>query len=321
MKLNVRPMRIKLVVFVVLSTLVGYGQEFAATDLKIPSEKITVNGTLLAPSNGTDVPLVIIIPGSGSVDRDGNAGPMKMEILKQLATDLATRQIATFRYDKSVLAASKIKGFNEADMNFDDFVVDAKAVVRYFSKEKKFSKLIIAGHSQGSLVGMLAAEDGAVDAFISIAGAGRTIDQIMTDQVMAQSPMFKEDLAKTFAIIAEGKVDENFNPLLASIFRTSVQPFMGSWMKYDPSVELKKLSIPVLLINGTKDVQVSVQEAELLHKAKPTATLRLLKDMNHAFKEVTTDDRAKNLGSYTDLTLPIMPILINEIEEFVDGLK
>ncbi|MCK0130799.1 alpha/beta hydrolase [Flavobacteriaceae bacterium F08102] len=297
----------------------SYAQQFEETELEIPSDNIILKGTLLAPQNERNVPLVILVPGSGAVDRDGNIGPMKLENLKNLAHGLASRHIATFRYDKRVLTAVNKEGFKESEMSFDDFVLDATSVVRFFRKEKKYKKIIIAGHSQGSLVGMLAATDG-VDAFISIAGAGRPIDQVISDQVMAQSPLFKDDLAKTFAIISAGNIDENFNPLLTSIFRTSVQPFLRSWMKYDPCKALEKLNIPVLLIQGTNDIQVDVIEAELLFKAKPTATLILIEHMNHVFKEITTKDRGENLASYTDKTLPVMSKLINEIEEFVDGL-
>ena len=305
----------RIIIIFCLLAFKSHGQEFVETEVNIPSEKISVNGTLL-DNDAEDNPLVIIIPGSGANDRDGNQGPAIIDNLKSLAQELAKHEIATYRYDKAALASMKIPGFKEDDMDFTDFITHAKSAVDYFKAQKKYSKIVFAGHSQGSLVGMIAAKNRA-DGFISIAGPGRTIDQLFTEQVVEQSPQFKDDLIKTFKIIGEGKIDENFNPLLVSIFRKSLQPFWGSWMKYDPQVELAKLTIPVLIINGTKDVQVPVEAANLLKKAAPDAKLVLIEHMNHAFKKVGEVDRMKNISTYTDKSIPIMDELVVVIKDFV----
>ena len=315
-------MKLKITLLICLYTVLLRAQthKFVAVELNIPSEKVIVNGTLLSPEVTRNVPLVIIIPGSGLSDRDGNQVGAKGNSLKYLAEGFASNDIASYRFDKSTIVLAKKEGFKEDAINFDDFITDAVNVIRYFKTQNEFSKIIIAGHSQGSLVGMVASEVGA-NAFISLAGAGRSIDEIITEQVVKQSPMFKDDIAKTFGILHTGKIDENFNPLLTSIFRKSLQPFWMSWMKYNPQEEIKKLNIPILIINGTKDIQVPVSDAKLLHKANAKSELHLIENMNHVFKEVTVDGRIENIATYSKTDLPTMIELIDVITKFVNRIK
>ncbi len=296
-------------------TVIGYTQEknIYEKELSIPSEKVSVNGTLMSPENYKNVPLVIIIPGSGTVDRNGGAG----NYLKQLAEGLAKNNIASYRYDKSSIALSKKAGLKEEDISFDDFLNDAIEVIDYFKDQEQFANIIIAGHSQGSLVGMVAGQL-RIDGFISLAGPARTIDKLLIEQVATQSPHFKGDMEKTFEIIKSGKIDENFNPLLVSVFRKSLQPFWASWMKYNPQEEIKKLNIPVLIVNGTRDIQIPVSDAELLHKANAASELLIIENMNHVFKEVESDDRMNNLNTYANGDLPINEQLVVGISKFIN---
>jgi len=314
-------MKIRIIVLFLFYSI-GYAQEmkFKKQEINIPSEKVTVNGTLFVSLEVGKTPLVIIIPGSGANDRDGNQASSKNNSLKFLAEGLAQHKIATYRYDKSAIALLKIEGFKEKDVDFDDFVNDAIAVVNYFKDKEQFSKIIFAGHSQGSLVGMFASKSRA-DAFISIAGAGRQIDEILIEQVVKQSPMFEKDLKKTFDSLRLGKIDEDFNPMLMSIFRKSLQPFWISWIKYNPQEEIKKLNIPVLIINGTRDIQVPVSDAELLHKANEQSELLIIEDMNHVFKEVKTDNLSENIATYSNAELAIVEELVKGIAKFVTQIE
>jgi len=308
-------MRIIISVIAIMVTIIGHTQEkiFTEKELNIPSEKVTVNGTLIMPKDNKKTSLVIIIPGSGMVDRNGGVG----NYLKQLAEELANNNIASYRYDKSSIALSKKKGVKEEDASFDDFLNDAIAVLDYFKTKDQFSKIIIAGHSQGSLVGMTAGQR-RIDGFISLAGPARTIDKLLIEQVVSQSPQFKGDMEKTFEIIKSGKIDENFNPLLVSVFRKSLQPFWGSWIKYNPQEEIKKLSVPVLIINGTKDIQIPVSDAELLHIANKDSELLIIENMNHIFKAVKSDDRIENISTYTNSDLPISKKMVLGITKFIN---
>ena len=265
-----------------------YAQDIISQDLIINDY---VEGTLLLPAKKSKT-VAIIIPGSGPTDRDGNQNFMKNNSLKFLAQDIATQGIATFRYDKRVLTLLKKRRLNEKNIRFDDFVNDAKHVVKYMKLRRRFEKIYIIGHSQGSLVGMLAANEN-VDGFISIAGAGQSIDKTVLNQIKVQmnNEVLTESAKKSFAIMKTGKVDKDFNPGLANIFNLGVQPFMISWMKHDPCSIIKKLSIPVLIINGSKDLQVPLKEAEMLKEAKPEAQYEVIEKMNHVLKTVEGDDQ------------------------------
>jgi hypothetical protein len=188
----------------------------------------------------------------------------------------------------------------------------------FFKNKKKYNKIVIAGHSEGSLIGMIAANEKA-DAFISLAGTGRTIDAVLVEQITKQAPFLKEETQKNLDILKSGKTFELKNPMLASIFRESIQPYMISWIQYNPQIEIAKLQMPVLIVNGTKDLQVAVSEAELLKKAKPEGELVLIENMNHIFKVINGDD-AENMKSYSNPDVPIATKLTSTITTFVKSL-
>ena len=315
-------MKKSLLLLLLLFSIVGFSQTESATKF-FNKEEIAINplinGSLYSPlKQNKKTNLVLLISGSGPTDRDGNQKNLINNSLKYLCEGLAQNDIAVFSYDKRIISQMKTGTVNEATLTFDDFITDATSVLLFFKNQKKYNKIIIAGHSEGSLIGIIAAKDKA-DGFISLAGAGRTIDAVLVEQITKQAPFLKEETQKNLDILKSGKTFELKNPMLASIFRESIQPYMISWMKYDPQIEIAKLEMPIVIINGTKDKQVSVQEAELLKKAKPKAELVLIENMNHVFKEIKGDD-AENMKSYTNADLPIVPKLTSAITAFVKSL-
>ena len=275
-----------------------------------------IKGTLLTPNTVKKVPLIIFIGGSGPTDRNGNSGMLKNNSLKFLAEGLSSQNIATYRFDKSILTTSKKEGFKEADLRFEDEVEEVKELVSYFKQKKSYSKIYILGHSQGSLVGILASKKN-VDGFISIAGAGRPIDEVIAEQIGKQAPFLKDETVKTLEKLKKGELVEEVNPYLISLFRKSVQPFLISWIKYQPQQEIHQLKIPTLIINGNKDIQVSISDAELLKEAQLDADLVIIENMNHLFKKIE-GDLIENQQSYTNPDLPVMPQLINAIVTFIN---
>lgn len=272
-----------------------------------------IDGTLMMPITGSS-DLAIIIAGSGPTDRDGNQNFLKTNNLKKLATALSNKGIATFRYDKRIVKQIR-KGTFDANIKFDDFVTDAVAIIDYFKKQGSYQKIYIIGHSQGSLVGLLAAKD-RVDGFISLSGAGQSIDNVIMEQVTKTAPMFTEDTKRVLSIIKEGKTTTDYPPALASIFDVSIQPFMASWMKFSPTEEIAKLEIPVLVLNGTRDLQVSVNEAELLDAAAKNSELKLIDKMNHVLFIIEGDDQ-ENAKSYNDHAGKVSEELIDSIVAFI----
>ncbi|WP_037348965.1 S9 family peptidase [Sediminibacter sp. Hel_I_10] len=287
-------------------------------DSTLVSEDIAINkmidGTLLQPKETKKRPLAIIIAGSGPTDRNGNQNLLQNNSLKKLATGLAKNDIATFRYDKRVVKQIKMKKI-DPNTTFDDFVIDAKAVLDYFIAEGTYSKIYVVGHSQGSLVGMLAAKDKA-DGFISLAGAGRTIDEIVVNQIGAMDPSLIEGTKKAFESLKAGKTTSDYPVALGSIFRADVQPFMINWMKYNPAEILPTLEMPQLIVNGTKDLQVSQAEAQLLKDASETAELEIIKDMNHVLFTIE-GDTLENSKSYNESSRPVSEELIMIVSNFI----
>ena len=290
-------------------TIISEAQDYSSTDISINRY---VDGTLLIPESIDNPPLVIIIAGSGPTDRNGNQSFMKNDMLKKLAERLSENGIATFRYDKRVVKQLKTRTFDK-NIRFDDFVTDAKSVVTYF--KPSYSSITIAGHSQGSLVGLLATEAG-VDSFISLAGAGNPIDQIILEQITKTAPFFTEDTKRVLEILKSGKTTTEFPPALASIFSLDIQPFMSNWMQYNPQKRIESLEIPVLIINGTRDLQVSTTEAQLLKDHKTDAEIVIIENMNHLLFEINGDDLV-NTKSYNELSYPIMPEVITAMVNFI----
>lgn len=278
-----------------------------------------IKGTLFTPETSDAKTLIILIAGSGPTNRSGNSVGNHNNSLLYLSQELSKNGISVFSFDKRVVA-NIIAGKNEdRELLFSNQIDDVKDIIDHFKKLKKFQKIVIAGHSEGSLIGMIAAKNN-TDGYISLAGAGRTIDKILTDQLLNQMPALKADLELSFDQLSKGEKITSTNGYVRSLFRGSVQPFLKSWIALDPQKEIKKLQMPVLIINGTKDYQVKESEAHLLKAAKPDAKLVLIPNMNHIFKEISGGDD-ENLASYNNPQLPIMPELVSTITNFIQSLQ
>lgn len=291
-----------------------------AAQLKTPTG--TLHGTLLIPASAKPMPVVLLIAGSGPTDRDGNslALPGANNSLKLLAEALAAKGIATLRYDKRGIAASREAMTAEKDLRFDMYVDDAAGWAEQLKKDPRCSKVIIAGHSEGALLGLIAAQRGAAAGYASIAGVGSPADVILRKQLAGKLP---PDLAavseKVLTALKSGKTIDDVPPALFSLYRPSVQPYLISWFRYDPSAEIRKLKIPILIVQGTTDIQVSVDDAHALAAARPDAKLEIIEGMNHVLKMVDAD-RQKQIASYSDPALPVAPRLVESIAAFVTAI-
>ncbi|MDG1063676.1 MAG: alpha/beta hydrolase [Flavobacteriaceae bacterium] len=307
-------MRLLILITFLLNSLCNEAQ------VDFPEQNISINpfieGTLLKTSKETTSDLVIFIGGSGPTDRDGNQPMMKNNAFKFLSQALFNYGISSFRYDKRVVKALKNGQFDESSARFDDFINDAKDVIDFFALAPDFERLIILGHSQGSLVGMLAAK-GKADAFISIAGAGQEIDDVIIDQLNWQAPQLSDAARQAFDDLRTNGTVQSYPQALASIFRPSLQGFIANWMTYDPQKAISDLEMPILIVNGTRDMQVQTTEAELLKTKAPNAKLLLVPNMNHVLKLVPGNG-LDNSKTYDDPNIPIAPELVEGIVSFLD---
>ena len=303
--------------FFFLLSLSGIAQEEKFTSQEVNLDPY-IKGTLINPTSSEVTPLVIILQGSGPTDRHGNQSFMKNDALKKLSSSLAERGISTYRYDKRIMQMQQLR-IKEQDIRFDDFITDAVSVLDHFEEDERFNKLIVLGHSQGSLVGMVAARERA-DGFISLAGVAQPIDSILIGQITNQMPGLRDNVEQAFQEMRDSGSTSSYNPVLESIFRPSVQPFILSWMEFEPKEEIAKLEIPVLIINGSKDLQVEEAEAQALKAARPNSDLVILKDMNHVLRKIEGDD-LENSKSYNEAHRPLHPELIDILVNFINGVE
>jgi uncharacterized protein len=281
-----------------------------------------ISGTLFSSSNQSNPStIVILIAGSGPTDRNGNQNGATNNSLKFLAQELSSPQTSVFSFDKRIIKQIQTKTIDESKLSFDDFISDANDVVSYFKNTKKYKNIVIAGHSEGSLIGMIAAQNN-TNGFISIAGAGRQINEVLEEQITKQLPDVKDELHQKLEILKAGKTfdSKTMNPYIAPMFRESVQPYIISWIKYNPQTEISKLKIPVLIINGDKDLQVPVTDAEMLQKAKPDAKLEIIKEMNHILKDIK-GDATENVASYNNADLAVNKEIVQKIKDYLASLK
>lgn len=303
-----------LLLFVAVVQLFSQEKKSITTEIEVNT---IIKGTLFSSLKTEKKPnLVILIAGSGPTDRNGNQEATgDNNSLKFLAEGLTDSKTSVFSYDKRILQQLKDKNLDEKSLRFDDMITDACDVFTYFKSQNKYNKIFIVGHSEGSLIGMVTTTKMKADAFISLAGPGRSIDEVLSEQIEKNLPTLKEDSKPVIDSLKNGKTVAIKNPYLNSLFRESVQPYLISWMKYKPQDEIKKVQVPILLINGTKDLQVPESDANLLNKANPKSELFIVENMNHVLKEIINDD--DNLKSYSNHNLPVMPSLIERIKVFI----
>ena len=269
------------------------------------------------------VPVALFIAGSGATDRNGNTLALggANNSLQYLAEGLAARGIASLRTDKRGVGQSAKAAVNESELRFNTYIDDAVLWARQLRRDKRFSTLTIVGHSEGSLIAMIAARQMHADAFVSIAGIGRPAGQVLLEQLKPQlTPELQKQAQEIVLSLTQGKTVAPIPPVLNSLFRPSVQPYLISWFQLDAAQEIRKLSVPVLIVQGTTDIQVKVEDAKLLLAAQPKAKLLVIDGMNHVFKAVS-GDRAAQISSYADATLPVVSRLVEATSQFIQSVK
>ncbi len=276
-----------------------------------------IYGTLSVPTGIKKFPVILLIAGSGPVDRNGNNRTgLNTNAYAMLADSLRLAGIGCLRFDKRGVGASKSSVASEHDISFEVYVNDVVGLVQMLKADGRVTEIVVAGHSEGSLVGMLAAQKGDVKKFISIAGAGEPIDNVLTRQYNEKSPELGKQVRLMLDTLKSGGHLSHVPPNLMAVFRPSVQPYMQSWMKYDPRVEIGKLKLPVLLLQGANDLQVTLNDAALLNQASKGARLITFPKMNHVLKEAPSE-KDQNYLTYSNPKLPLASGFADAIIKFV----
>jgi pimeloyl-ACP methyl ester carboxylesterase len=289
--------------------------------LQWPSELIVpggiLQGTLTLPETGQPVPVVLMIAGSGPTDRDGNNPEGgHNDSLTRLSRELAARGIASLRYDKRGVAASRTVAPREEQLSVEAYVADAIAWGQLLKADPRFSQLILLGHSEGALIASLAATEAGADALVSLSGIAHPLGVVLREQLQGRlPPLLAAETETILRALEQGRRVNRVSPRLQVLLRPSVQPYLISLLRQRPAEVIARLAIPALIVQGTRDFQVDVAEALLLQQAKPEAQLLLIEGMNHVLRIVPAE--ASPLASYNDPQLPLAAELVEGLARFI----
>lgn len=285
-------------------------------------------GTLVLPEGEGPFPVVLILAGAGTTDRDGNnyAVPGKSDALKALASALRVRGVASLRYDKRGAGEAYALVPKEEDLRFDDYVTDAVAAIVALRSDPRFSRLVVAGHTEGALVasGALIAAGASnrvsVDGLALLCASGRSAVQTVEAAIDGAPTELRAEGKAILKTVEAGGTYPKPSPYFADFFRPSFQPYLASWFRHDLRAELGKLKTPLLLVQGNRDFQTTLGEFDILVRARPDAAAFVLPDMNHALKSVSPD-LDENYRAFTDPSFPLADALPDIIAAFAKGQR
>ncbi|OZY30449.1 alpha/beta hydrolase [Pseudomonas lundensis] len=311
------------ILLVVLTLFSGVANAASPSVLLRPIELNTPTGTLygslVLPKSDKPVPVVLIIAGSGPTDRNGNnTQGGRNDSLKKLAWRLAQNNIASVRFDKRGIAQSQPAAPDERTLNLDQYITDAVAWGNLLKADPRFADVFVLGHSEGALIASLAAPAMDAAGVISIAGTARPVGQVLREQLQRNNmpPGLLQRSVELIHTLESGRTDDNVPKALQVIFRPSVQPYLISLLRYDPAKAFAALKMPALIIQGTHDIQVDVNDARLLKAAKPDADLALIEGMNHVMRIVPMDMK-RQVQSYNDPNQRLSSELGDRIVRFI----
>ncbi|MFK0298483.1 alpha/beta hydrolase [Brevundimonas sp. NPDC090276] len=278
-----------------------------------------LHGTLLTPDGQTRA-AAVILPGSGPTDRDGNSPQfgIKAAPYRMLAEGLAEHGVATLRIDKRGINESAAAGGAEADLRFNAYVDDARAWAAEAAAKTGRPCAWLIGHSEGALVALAAVANGddKVCGLVLLSGAGRPAGAVLREQLASLPEPLKSQADVALTELEAGRTVANPPPELAALFRPSVQPYLISWLALDPARLAAAYDGPILVGQGTTDLQVSIADAEAIKAAQPRATLVVWDGVNHVLKAAPVD-RAANAATYMDPALPLAPGVAEAVADFV----
>lgn len=301
-----------IILYVLMLTFLANQNEVKKEEILLKNGNIELPGTLTTPKDSNK--LIIWIHGSGNIDRNGNQAGLNVgaNYIAQFREAINKKNIAFYSYDKRTANPKNMPYL--MGIKFDDLVSDAKIVARHFKEKKQFNKIILVGHSQGSLIAMLASEE--ADKIVSLSGPGEGVDKTIIKQVSAQNPILGLTTKAHVKELKETGTIKQVDPNLLALFAPQNQPFLSNWFEYNPAVEITKVKAPLLIINGDQDLQVKEEDANKLKAAKPKAELKIIKNMNHVLK--TVNSLAENQASYASAKFPLSKELIQVVTEFVN---
>lgn len=277
-----------------------------------------LQGTFARPETGpVRGPAVLIIAGSGPTDRNGNGPIVQTDTYRKLAESFAAAGIRSSRYDKRGIGESRALVTREEDIVFADFVSDAVSAIGNLSKRPDVSSVIVIGHSEGALIGLLASMKTDIAGLVLLTATGRSIRAILQDQLKnGLPPALETESLKILQALADGQRVTTVTRELMPLFRPSVQPFMISVLNIDPATELAKVKKPILIMHAGRDLQIFPADFEALRKTRPDARIVEMPNANHVLKTAPAD-LAGNRALYQNRDAPLDPDVMPPLIDFV----
>lgn len=307
-----------------LANPVGAAPSLAEVPVEAPGPQGALAGTMLR-SPERKGPVALIIPGSGPTDRDGN-NPMgvKAASYRLLAEGLAARGVTTVRVDKRGMFGSSSAVSDANAVTIADYVSDTAAWVRVMREQTGASCVWLIGHSEGGLVSLAAAQE--IDnlcGLVLVAAPGQPMGEVIRQQLganPANAPLIEAAEAAINRLNSGRKVDVSSLPQpLLPLFSPAVQDYLISAFALDPAELAARVDLPILIVQGGKDLQVPVEDSNRLKAANPSAVLEIFPDANHVLKNVPGERAADNLATYGDPDLPVAEDIVTAIANFVRG--
>ena len=292
------------------------------TSVQVPGPEGPLAGSLLTTERNAAV--VIIIPGSGPTDRNGNNRQSGLTpwTYKMLAQDLAEHGIASLRIDKRGVRASA-GAIADADQDtIDSYATDVKACVALLQKRLPDTPIWLLGHSEGGTVALRAAQSNPdIHGLALAAVAGRRLDAVIREQLQQlpdYAPLVEPASALLRRLAAGEMVDNQHIPLaLQPILGREVQALLISELALDPLKLIADINQPILILQGGQDLQITEADARLLQAGQPNAHLVMLEHANHVLKDVPAGDRQANLAAYSNPQLPLAEGLMQALSSFI----
>ncbi len=301
-----------------LLSLLAFSQ-VNSQEVSIQANGFEIKGTMLQAGEAKKI-VALIIAGSGPTDRNCNSpGGIHTNAYKMLAEGLANEGISSLRFDKRWIGQSVPSGMDSKEVTLEDYIDDVRVLIDYLAAEG-YERIVLIGHSEGSTIALAAAlNNPKVASVVSLAGAGKPLSDVIVEQITAQSSELGEASRILMDSLVNGHTPKRIHPFLLSMFNPSAFAFLASYGRHDPAVYASKLTQPLMIVNGTTDIQVGVEQAELLKSANSKATYRIYDGMNHVLKAAPTD-RMQNIATYSNPDLPLFDGLVSDITSFIKSL-
>ncbi|MBU0956846.1 MAG: alpha/beta hydrolase [Spirochaetes bacterium] len=289
-----------------------------AVEIAVPGGKLY--GTLSRPADGAPDTAILIIPGSGPTDRDGNSIllPGKNNSLLMLGNALVKSGNMVLRIDKRGVGKSVWPGLREEDMTIDMMAEDASAWLAYLRGRTGINRLAVIGHSEGALVALLAARTADPEALVLLTPLSADFFDTIFKQLSGASEEYLQRARFIYEELRAGRYVAEVQEDQLNLFRPSVQPYLRSLIVHQPSALLAAEDTSVLVVAGGRDLQIELADAKALAAARPGVGFLLLEEMNHVLKSVGPDV-AENQASYINPGHPLAAGLVEGIAGFISG--